>query len=148
MPGARLGILASGDSGLIAAMKKDVAIWNINSFGEFFMQIYEKYEKAYRQSLRQLSDARRIFEENLRAIPGVKVLPSQANYITVELTGSKSSRAVTRRLYIERNFLVKDLTPKMRRPGRQYLRLSVRTDAENKALTDALQDILAAGAQE
>ena len=148
VPGARLGILASGDSGLIAAMKKDVAIWNINSFGEFFMQIYEKYEKAYRQSLRQLSDARRIFEENLRAIPGVKVLPSQANYITVELTGSKSSRAVTRRLYIERNFLVKDLTPKMRRPGRQYLRLSVRTDAENKALTDALQDILAAGAQE
>ncbi len=148
VPGARLGILASGDSGLIAAMKKDVAIWNINSFGEFFMQIYEKYEKAYRQSLQQLSDARRIFEENLRAIPGVKVLPSQANYITVELTGSKSSRAVTRRLYIERNFLVKDLTPKMRRPGRQYLRLSVRTDAENKALTDALQDILAAGAQE
>ena len=148
VPGARLGILASGDSGLIAAMKKDVAIWNINSFGEFFMQIYEKYEKAYRQSLQQLSDARRIFEENLRAIPGVKVLPSQANYITVELTGSKSSRAVTRRLYIERNFLVKDLTPKMRRPGRQYLRLSVRTEAENKALTDALQDILAAGAQE
>ena len=42
VPGLRLGIMASGDTEVIARMKKDVAIWNINSFGEFYMQIYEK----------------------------------------------------------------------------------------------------------
>ena len=45
VPGLRLGVLASGDQDLIAALKKDVAIWNINSFAEFYMQIEEKYKK-------------------------------------------------------------------------------------------------------
>ena len=47
VPGFRLGILASGNTELIARMKREVAIWNINSFGEFYMQIYEKYHKDY-----------------------------------------------------------------------------------------------------
>lgn len=51
VPGLRLGILASGDAEAIATMKKDVAIWNINSFAEFYMQIYEKYKSAYAAGL-------------------------------------------------------------------------------------------------
>ena len=39
VPGLRLGVLASSDEELIAEMKKDVAIWNINSFAEFYLQI-------------------------------------------------------------------------------------------------------------
>ena len=48
VPGIRLGILASADKELIAGMKKQVSIWNLNSFAEFFMQIYNKYEKDYK----------------------------------------------------------------------------------------------------
>ncbi len=51
VPGLRLGVLASGDQDLIAVLKKDVAIWNINSFAEFYMQIEEKYKKDYARSL-------------------------------------------------------------------------------------------------
>ena len=47
IPGLRLGVAASGDTDLIGQLKKDVAIWNINSFGEFYMQIEEKYRKDY-----------------------------------------------------------------------------------------------------
>ena len=35
VPGLRLGVLASGDVKMISELKKDVAIWNINSFAEF-----------------------------------------------------------------------------------------------------------------
>lgn len=142
VPGARLGILASADEELIASVKKDVSIWNINSFGEFFMQILGKYQKAYAQSLDQIREARRSFSADLKAIRGLKVLPSQANYITVEITDGHTSREVTRRLYIEKNILVKDLTPKMKRGGRQYLRLSVLTKEDNRRLTDSLAEIL------
>ena len=38
VPGIRLGVLASANEEIIAHLKKDVAIWNINSFGEYFMQ--------------------------------------------------------------------------------------------------------------
>ena len=51
VPGLRLGILVSGNEDMIAAMKKEVAIWNINSFGEFYMQIEEKYKKDYASGL-------------------------------------------------------------------------------------------------
>ena len=51
VPGLRLGILASGDVSRIDHMKKDVAIWNINSFAEFYLQIAEKYEKDYKVAL-------------------------------------------------------------------------------------------------
>lgn len=53
VPGIRLGVIASGDEELIARIKKDVSIWNINSFGEFYMQIAEKYQKDYKTALVQ-----------------------------------------------------------------------------------------------
>ena len=36
--GLRLGILASSDAAAIASFKKDLPIWNINSFAEFYLQ--------------------------------------------------------------------------------------------------------------
>ena len=50
VPGLRLGILASADKELIACIKKEVSIWNLNSFAEFFMQIYNKHEKDYQRA--------------------------------------------------------------------------------------------------
>jgi histidinol-phosphate/aromatic aminotransferase/cobyric acid decarboxylase-like protein len=37
VPGLRLGVLASKDVDLINFIKKDVSIWNINSFAEFYL---------------------------------------------------------------------------------------------------------------
>ena len=45
--GLRLGVIATADTDLIAFMKKDVAIWNINSFAEYYLQIIEKYRDDY-----------------------------------------------------------------------------------------------------
>ena len=47
VPGLRLGIVASSNSSFIEYIKKDVAIWNINSFAEFYLQIFGKYEMEY-----------------------------------------------------------------------------------------------------
>ncbi len=140
VPGVRLGILASFDEGLIAEMKKQVAIWNINSFGEFYMQIAGKYEKDYRASLQKLRTERAAFSRALSQIPGLRVIPSQANYVMVELTGEMSARELTRRLLVESNLLIKDLSGKIRKPGKEYIRLAVRNEADNAVLLDALRD--------
>ena len=52
VPGLRLGMAATSDMELINKMRKDVSIWNINSFAEFYMQIYGKYEKDYQKACR------------------------------------------------------------------------------------------------
>ena len=73
VPGLRLGVLASGDQDLIAALKKDVAIWNINSFAEFYMQIEEKYKKDYARSLELIRAERARFRRELEKLPNLRV---------------------------------------------------------------------------
>ena len=142
VPGLRLGVLASGDQDLIAALKKDVAIWNINSFAEFYMQIEEKYKKDYARSLELIRAERARFRRELEKLPNLRVIPSQANYLMVELLGGLSARAITRELLVNRCILVKDLSPKL--GGQQYLRLAVRDPRDNDRLLEALRPLCGA----
>ena len=142
VPGIRLGVLASADEALIAGMKKDAAIWNINSFGEFYMQIAEKYVKNYAAALRKFKATRKTMGEALGGIPALRVIPSQANYFMLELTGNVSARELTRRLLTEHDILVKDLSAKLAQSGRQYVRVAVRTEEDNSRLIAALKEIL------
>ena len=91
VPGIRLGILASDDLELIADIKKDVAIWNINSFAEFYLQIYEKYSKNYSTALKKFKSARDKYIKDLSSLDGIRVIPTQANYVTCEITSGKTS---------------------------------------------------------
>lgn len=142
VPGLRLGVLASGDQDLVAALKKDVAIWNINSFAEFYMQIEEKYKKDYARSLELIRAERARFRRELEKLPNLRVIPSQANYLMVELLGGLSARAITRELLVNRCILVKDLSPKL--GGQQYLRLAVRDTRDNDRLLEALRPLCGA----
>ena len=138
VPGARLGVMASSDENLIKEMKNDVAIWNINSFGEFFLQIKEKYEKDYVRSLEEVKRSRRLLTEGLEKIPFLKVYPSQANYIMCELQGINSYDLCHRLL--EQNIFIKDLTRKIDN-GKQYIRIAVRNEGDNAFLIEALTDV-------
>ena len=137
VPGLRLGVLASGNTELISRMKKDVAIWNINSFGEFFMQIEEKYREDYIAGLSKLVEERKRFQKELSNIPGIRVIPSQANYIMVELSQDISPKDLLKSLLINYNLLIKELTTKTN--GRNYLRLAVRDTRDNNLLISALK---------
>lgn len=144
VPGVRLGLLFSGDEAMIAQMKKQVAIWNINSFGEFYMQIAEKYRKDYAAALVRLRETRARFLSDLSAIDGLRVIPSQANYVMVELTNGMTAKALTRTLLLGDNLFIKDLTAKVKRGGKQYVRLAVRNAEDNERLLAALRKALAA----
>lgn len=137
IPGLRLGILASGDMSMVAALKKDVSIWNINSFAEFYMQIAEKYRKEYEAALQQFHNERGRFQKELEKIPGLRAIPSQANYVMAELTGNLCARELVRELLIKYDILIKDLSGKIR--GGQYVRLAIRDTKDNDRLLDALK---------
>lgn len=140
VPGLRLGVLASGDSATIASMKKDVAIWNINSFGEFYMQIEEKYKKDYANALVKIRTERDRFEKLLSTINGVRVIHSQANFVMVELAENISPKELLKTLLIKYEVLIKELTTKTN--GRNYLRLAVRNSEDNDRLIEAMKNEL------
>ncbi len=98
VPGLRLGVLASANKDLIAKVKKDVSIWNINSFAEYYMQIFGKYEKDYAKACQQFIAERKTFYNELQTITYLKVFPSQANYFLCEVTDKYTSAGLTQKL--------------------------------------------------
>lgn len=139
IPGIRLGVLASGCTRTIAGIKKDVSIWNINSLAEFYMQIEGKYRKDYTAALAKFKIERARYEAELGRIAGLRVIPSQANYVMAELTNGTAAAELAEALIVKHKILIKDLSEKIRRDGRQYVRLTVRTTRENDKLIAALR---------
>ena len=137
VPGLRLGVLASADQEKIAHIKKDVAIWNINSFAESYLQIEEKYKKNYASAMARFREVREKMRAELEQVKGLRVLPSQANYFMCELTGEITAQELCVRLLHE-NLLIKDLSAKVK-DGKQFIRLAVRREEENEALVSALK---------
>lgn len=141
VPGLRLGILASAQEKLIEKWKKDVSIWNINSFAEFYMQIVEKYSGDYREAIHRFWKVREEFIHKLQALPELGVYPTSANYVMCEIKNGMSAAELTERLLWEHNILVKDLTGKIGN-GRQYIRIAIRKAEENDRLWKAMRRIL------
>ncbi len=140
VPGLRLGILASADKALIAQMKKEVSIWNLNSFAEFFMQIYNKHEKDYQKACEKFVAERDSFECQLRTVPFLRVMPSQANYFLCEVLPPYTAKEIVIYMLRHHNILMRDCSLK---PGldsnKQYMRIAVRNHEDNTRLVEALK---------
>lgn len=141
VPGIRLGIMCSGDISFIAKMKKDVSIWNINSFAEFFMQIYTKYEKDYKRACEKFIKERDDFEAKLRQISFLRVMPSQANYFLCEVLPPLTAREIVLRTLKEHNILTRDCSDKTGFDGKQYMRIAVRNHEDNNKLIEAFKSL-------
>ena len=138
VPGFRLGVLASGDTGMISKLKKDVAIWNINSFGEFYMQIFEKYKTDYYRACDLFRKERESFFAALSEIPYLHVFPSQANYFLCEVIEKFTSHELAIKL-LKYNILIKDCSTKKAFNGRSFIRLAVRDRNDNDYLVHVLK---------
>ena len=144
VPGLRLGILASADKELIARIKKDVSIWNLNSFAEFFMQIYNKHEKDYQRACDKFVKERADFYEKLCQIPFFRVMPSQANYFLCEVLPPYTASEIVIYMLKQHNILTRDCSLKTGLdPNKQYMRIAVRNHEDNTCLVEGLRAITA-----
>ncbi len=138
VPGLRLGVLATSNAMLMAGLKRSVSIWNINSFGEFFLQILGKYEKPYLSAMQEFRDERTRFVDELKTIPYLRVLPSEANYVLCEVAAPHAPRELAVRLLREYSILIKDCSKKC---GGAYIRLAIRNTQDNTKLIAALRSL-------
>ncbi|GAA6528555.1 aminotransferase [Segatella asaccharophila] len=141
VPGLRLGIMASSDSELINWMKKDVAIWNINSFAEFYMQIFGKYIVDYERACNKFIAERSRFFKELKQIPYLTVIPSQANYFLVKINSRFTSGEITQSLLEKYDILLKDCDSKNGLKGKNFVRIAIRGKKDNDVLIKALRKL-------
>ena len=141
VPGLRLGIMASADEMLIKEAKKYVSIWNINSFAEFFMQIFTKYSKDYHKACGSFQAERADFLSKLYEIPFIHVMPTQANFVLCEVKEPYSSMEIVKRMLREHNILLSACSAKKGLQGGKYLRIAIRGHQDNARLIEAFKQL-------
>lgn len=141
VPGLRLGILCSSDTELIAKIKKQVSIWNINSFAEFFMQLYPKYRGDYKEACIQLIQTREDMEKELRKISYIHVMPSQANFFFIEVLPPYKPLLLCELLLEKYSILTSACLAKKGISQNRYLRVAIRNQKDNEKLVKAFVEL-------
>ncbi|PWM75815.1 MAG: aminotransferase [Bacillota bacterium] len=143
VPGLRLGVLASGNADLIASVRREMQVWNINSFAEYFLQIFNLYAKYYVRACDKIAKERRRFTAELSKL-NVYVYPSQANFIMVDLKQVNSYEFCVRMME-KHNILIKDLSSKNYFEGKNFIRVAIRDEKDNDIFLAAIKDSLTNG---
>ena len=140
IPGLRLGVMATSDFELLADIKRKMAVWNINSYGEYFLQIANLFKKDYARACDKITDLRKEFTTDLRKIKNLKVYDSQANYVLCYLNDIDSTSVAIELL--DDDIFIKDLKTKSAFKDENYIRLAIRKEEENKKLCKSLKRIM------
>lgn len=136
--GIRLGVVGSSNNKLLSEIKTNLAIWNINSFAETFLEIMPKYLPTFEIACNKIIDERKIFFKELEKIKFLEPLPSFSNYIMCKISNKFSSDRLSKKLLNE-GYLVKSLSKKIDPKRGEYIRLTVRNRNDNKKLIKVLQ---------
>lgn len=142
IPGLRLGIMACSDVAFLKKVQRNMAVWNINSFAEYYLQIQRLYKKSYTDACNKIAQQRTWLKKELSNINGIKVYPSQANYIMCEVEAEVNSVVLATRLVKEYDILIKNLSKKQGFLDKSFIRIAVKSEKDNEEIIKALKDIL------
>ena len=140
IPGLRIGIMATSNQEILSLVKNHLAIWNINSFAEYYLQIANLYKKDYKLACDKIAIERERFINKLRELDDITVYDSEANYLLCNLNKYDSTDLAIKLL--EKNIFIKDLKTKDAFKDQNFIRLAVRTEEENNLLIEELSKVL------
>jgi len=141
VPGLRLGILATSNKEYMDTIYKNMPVWNINSFAEYFLQIFPLYKKEYKIACDKIKEERERFYFELSKLENIKVYESDANYFMCELEGLKASD-LAEYLLDKHNILIKVLNGKNGFDDKEYIRIAIKNATENNYLLEGLNKYL------
>ena len=117
-------------------------LWNINGFAEFFFNLYsnEKFLSEYEDCRKKYIIETVFFLNQLNELKNIKILPSKANFVLIELLNGLTSEDVSLDLLINHGVYVRDCSDKIGLDG-EYIRVAARSFEENKQILEALKYI-------
>lgn len=141
VPGLRLGILVCADEEFMSRLQTRIPDWNINSVGEFYMQIFGKYEKHYRISCQQLLETKARLIEEINSIPFLQVIPGEGNFVFCKVLAPYTASDLALTLLQRFNILIYDCSTTASMGNKEFIRISVRSKKDNDMLIHALTQI-------
>jgi histidinol-phosphate/aromatic aminotransferase/cobyric acid decarboxylase-like protein len=137
--GLRLGYALSGDTDLVAAIRRRLPVFNVNGVAEWFLRLLPRYRTEFAAACRQVRTETDELYARLATIPWLACWPSAANFVFCRVDHPRLDGVeLARRLFLDRRVLVKHCAGKALPGGERYVRIGSRTPAENAALVRAL----------
>lgn len=139
VPGLRLGVLASGNYEYLDIINRNMPVWNINSFAEYFLQIFLIYKKDYVYGCSKIKEERNRFYNELIKISELDVYNSEANYFMIKLNKSTANE-IAEYLLDNNKILIKVLNGKNGFDDKEYIRIAVKTKEENDYFIQSIKE--------
>ncbi len=134
--GVRLGYAATIPRAA-ELLRSQLPFWNVNGLAAYILKSVTEFKDEFRQSLALVEKDRVYMLRQLERIPGLRVFPSRADFLYVELPGDVSGRVLRDRLLNEYGLMVRECSNKIGSSER-YLRLAVQTKEAVDQLIPAL----------
>ena len=104
-------------------------------------QIAEKYASEYRAACRKIAAERNDFIAKLAKFKFLKVYPSAANFVLCEVKKPYTSKKLVMELWTRAGCLVKDCSGKKGFEGKSFIRIAVKSAADNAQFIAALKEL-------
>ena len=134
LAGIRFGWLAAAPA-LMAELNKIRLPYNINELTQLTMDFALDHYEVFAQQAKQICASRSHMLKSLGSLEGVKVYPSEANFVLIRLL-QKDATELFQELRDEDAILIKNLSKQVGLT--QCLRLTVGTEIENQTLCEAI----------
>ena len=137
IPGIRLGYAATGNAERLADLRKDVPIWSINSFAQFFLEEMGGYSQEYIESCFQVRQATKKLVKDLESVPYLHPYPTQGNFVLCRVLHWFTGAELAERLFEDSRILINDCGSKEGLEG-NFIRIACRTEADNDRILESL----------
>ena len=141
--GVRLGYAAM-NARAAEQLRSQLPFWNVNGLAAYILKSVTEFKDEFRQSLALVEEDRTYMLRQLEKIPGLRVFPSRANFLYVELPANVPGRSLRDRLLKGHGLMVRECSNKIGSSER-YLRLAVQTKEAVDLLVPALVGELCLG---
>ena len=138
IPGLRIGCAICGNINRIDMLRKELSIWNINSFAQCFIELLGDYRKEFEEACTKVVRATRELHTELSKLKCLYPYPTEANFVFCKLANNKSSTELATFLFENYGFLIYDCSNKTGLNS-QFVRIASRTYEENGELLAAIR---------
>lgn len=138
--GVRLGYAAMNSRGA-DLLRSELPFWNVNGLAAYILKSMSEFKDEFLQSLALVAQDRTYMLNQLEGISGLRVFPSKANFLYVELPSNVAGRKLRNRLLEKYGLMVRECSNKIG-SSEQYLRLAVQTKEAVDLLVQALRESL------
>ena len=117
-------------------------LWNSNGIAEYFFQLYSRNDFLVRYEIvrKKYINESKLFFDKLLELKNIKIYPSRANFVLIELLNGLVADEVSAQLLCNYGVYVRNCNDKIGLNG-EFIRIAARSNYENGIIFKALKNV-------